>query len=123
MRIVVLTLSIFASFVAHATDVGVAITVGQPGFYGRIEIGDVPHPELIYKQPLIIKPVVGVVHSPIYLHVPPGHAKDWAKHCAKYNACGERVFFVHDRWYNDVYVAEYQKRHGKGGKGHDKKKA
>lgn len=122
MRFVVFTLAMFAGSIACAAESGIAVTVGEPGFYGRIEIGDVPHPELIYKQPMIVKPVVGVAHAPIYLHVPPGHAKDWPKHCAKYQACGERVYFVHDHWYNDVYVPEYRKRHGKAGKGHDKKR-
>jgi hypothetical protein len=106
-------LAAFTSLAAFAADVGVSISVGEPGFYGRIDIGDLPHPTLVFRQPLIIKPVVGVVHAPIYLHVPPGHANDWAKHCSKYNACGERVFFVHDQWYNEVYVPQYQKRHGK----------
>jgi hypothetical protein len=101
---------------AFPADVGVSISVGQPGFYGRIDIGDLPHPELVFPQPLIIKPVVGVVRPPIYLHVPPGHARDWSKHCHKYNSCGERVFFVHERWYNGTYVPHHQKRHGKPAK-------
>jgi hypothetical protein len=29
---------------AFASDVGVSISVGQPGFYGRIDIGDYPAP-------------------------------------------------------------------------------
>jgi hypothetical protein len=89
---------VVASACSHAiaANVAVSITVGEPGFYGRIDIGDIPHPELIYRQPMIIRPVIGVVRAPIYLHVPPGHAKDWRKHCGKYNASGERVFFVHD---------------------------
>jgi len=33
---------------AHAADVGVSISVGQPGFYGQIDIGDFPQPQLIY---------------------------------------------------------------------------
>ena len=45
---------------------------------------------------------------PIYLHVPPGHAKHWRRHCGEYNACGERVFFVQDGWYNREYVPRYQ---------------
>lgn len=28
---------------ALATDVGVSVTVGQPGFYGRIDISNYPH--------------------------------------------------------------------------------
>ena len=32
---------------ALAADVGVSVNVGQPGFYGRIEIGDAPRPRLL----------------------------------------------------------------------------
>lgn len=103
------------STVARAADVGVSITVGEPGFYGRIDIGDFPRPTLVFAEPVIIRPVVGVARAPVYLRVPPGHAKDWAKHCAHYNACGERVYFVQDSWYNDVYVPKYRERHGKPG--------
>lgn len=105
---------------ALATDVGVSITVGQPGFYGRIDIGNFPPPQLIYPQPIVIQPVpVGVVRQPIYLRVPPGHAKNWRKHCGRYNACGQPVYFVHDTWYNEVYVPRYRdrgygERHGRG---------
>src|SRR2546425_10235251 len=31
--------------------------------------------------------VVAEPVQPIYLHVPPGHAKHWRKHCHEYNAC------------------------------------
>jgi hypothetical protein len=66
-----------------------------PGVYGRIEIGNAPPPPLIYAQPVIIqRPAVIVQQPPMYLHVPPGHAKKWSKHCAKYNACGQPVYFV-----------------------------
>ena len=94
---------------ASAADVGVSITIGEPGFYGRIDIGDYPRPRLIYREPRVI--YREVVREPIYLHVPPGHAKNWRKHCRKYDACGERVYFVQDSWYNQVYVPRYQERH------------
>ncbi len=98
---------------AFATDVGVSISVGQPGFYGRLDIGDYPAPQLVYRQPVIIeRPVRYVETAPIYLHVPPGHAKNWAKHCGKYHACGQRVYFVQDSWYNNTYVPRYRERHG-----------
>ena len=98
---------------AFATDVGVSISVGQPGFYGQIDIGSVPRPQVIYAQPVLIQPMpVGVVYQPIYLHVPPGHAKDWRRYCGHYNACGRPVYFVQNSWYNDVYVPEFQRRHG-----------
>jgi hypothetical protein len=99
---------------AHAADVGVSVSVGQPGFYGRIDIGNFPQPEVIYARPVVIQPApAGVVYQPVYVHVPPGHEKKWSKHCAKYNACGRPVYFVKDRWYNDVYVPQYQAHHGK----------
>ena len=33
---------------AAAADVGVSVSVGQPGFYGRIDIGSYPQPRLVY---------------------------------------------------------------------------
>ncbi|SFC49003.1 hypothetical protein SAMN05216344_11943 [Polaromonas sp. OV174] len=66
-----------------------------PGVYGRVDIGNAPPPPLIYAQPIIIqRPPVMVQQPPLYLHVPPGHAKKWSKHCARYNACGQPVYFV-----------------------------
>ena len=105
---------------AIAADVGVSVQVGEPGFYGRIDIGNLPQPQLIYPQPVVIQPVpVGVVYQPIYLRVPPGHAKNWRKHCSKYNACGQPVYFVQDRWYNNEYVPRYRESQGEGhGKRH-----
>ena len=107
---------------ALAADVGVSVQVGEPGFYGRIDIGNFPQPQLIYPEPALIQRVpVGVVREPIYLRVPPGHAKNWRKYCRKYNACGRPVYFVQDGWYNDEYVPEYRKKHGKGHDGDDDK--
>jgi hypothetical protein len=95
---------------ALAADVGVSISIGQPGFYGRLDIGDFPQPEVIYSQPRIVERVPAN-RPPIYLRVPPGHRKHWSKHCHEYNACGERVFFVQDRWYSREYVPRYQEQH------------
>ena len=110
-----------------AADVGVSVNVGQPGFYGRVEIGNLPAPPLIYAQPIVIQPLPAhVSSSPIYLHVPPGHEKHWSKHCASYHACGRPVYFVRDDWYNNEYVPRYRNGgddHGGGhghGRGHDK---
>jgi hypothetical protein len=115
-----------AAVPAQATDVGVSVSVNQPGLYGRIDIGRVPSPPvLVYPQPVIIaQPAVAVQRQPIYLHVPPGHAKDWRKHCGKYNACGQPVYFVQESWYEQNYAGgrgEGKQKHGKGhGKGHGK---
>ena len=95
---------------ALATDVDISINIGQPGFYGPIDIGGYPPPQVIYRQPRVIE-WVPMDRPPIYLRVPPGHAKHWSKNCRKYNACGERVYFVQDRWYNREYVPRYQEQH------------
>ncbi len=102
---------VFAVF-AGATDVGVSVSVGQPGFYGQIDIGRFPRPQLVYPTPVVVAPAAVHAPPPIYLNVPPGHAKKWSKHCHKYNACGRPVYFVKNQWYNDVYVPEYQAKHG-----------
>lgn len=93
---------------ASAADVGVSVNISEPGFYGHIDIGRVPAPVLIYPQPLIIaQRSVHVLRQPIYLRVPPGHEKKWDKHCRRYKACGQPVFFVQDGWYRDVYAPHY----------------
>ena len=122
--------AILAPGLSLAADTGVAVTVGQPGFYGHIEIGNLPRPQVIFPEPVIIqRGPVGVIRAPLYLRVRPGHEKHWNKHCHKYNACGQPVYFVQDSWYNNVYVPDYRKKHGKnhddddddnGGKHRDK---
>jgi hypothetical protein len=99
---------------AAGTQVGVSVAVDQPGFYGRVDIGSVPvRPVLVYPQPVVVvsRPVA-VVQQPIYLHVPPGQAKHWRKHCAAYNACGQPVYFVQEGWYQRYYGG----KHGHSGK-------
>jgi hypothetical protein len=106
-------LSAAISLPAVGADVGVSISVGQPGFYGQIDIGNYPKPVLVNPQPVIVQPGPGVgPGGPIYLHVPPGHARRWSMYCHRYNACGRPVYFVQDRWYNEVYVPRYRERHG-----------
>jgi hypothetical protein len=87
-----------------AVDVGVGITIREPGVYGRIELGNRPPPPVLYPQPVVIAaPAVVVAEPPLYLYVPPGHAKHWDKHCHRYNACGRQVYFVQERWVKDEY--------------------
>lgn len=113
-RLIIAATLAAASFTtpAFATDVGVSVTIGQPGFYGRIDIGDYPYPQprVIYRQPRVIEHVV-IEREPIYVRVPPSHRKHWGKHCHQYNACGERVYFVRDEWYHHDFVPLYQERH------------
>lgn len=95
---------------AHAADVGVSISIGEPGYYGRLDINDYPPPQVIYQQPIAIERVP-MDRPPIYLRVPPGYARHWDRHCREYHACDERVFFVQDNWYSREYVPRYRKQH------------
>ena len=95
------------------TSVGVSIGINQPGVYGRIDIGNTPPPPVIYAKPMIYAPPrVAVVQEPVYLYVPPGHQKKWGKHCAKYNACGQPVYFVQEKWVKERYEREHEHDHG-----------
>lgn len=124
-----------AAVTAHAATPTVNVSVeGEvaPGVYGRVDIGNRPPPVLVYSQPVVIaQPARPLPRQPIYLHVPPGHAKNWSKHCAKYNACAQPVYFVRSSEYNLVQVAQpvqlgsgpgYQGPQGGMGKGHDRDK-
>jgi hypothetical protein len=89
-RFLISGLLLAASGTALAADVGVSISVGQPGFYGRIDIGDYPYPQprLIYSNPIIVHRHPGVYYEPLYLRVPPGHAKKletplWSLQCLR----------------------------------------
>ena len=86
---------LLAAAPAVAGDVSASIGISQPGLYGQINIGNFPRPAVIYAQPVWVQRPSKVVHvQPVYLHVPPGHAKNWKKHCKKYDACGQPVYFV-----------------------------
>jgi len=84
-----------AALAQASTNVGVSVSVNQPGVYGRIDIGNMPPPPVIYTQPVVIERR-SVREAPIYMRVPPGHERNWAKHCRAYNACGRPVYFVRD---------------------------
>jgi hypothetical protein len=108
---------------AFAGDVGVSISVGEPGFFGQLDFGNTERPPVVYAQPVVIERSPQYASAPpIYLHVPPGHEKNWRKHCAEYHACGRPVYFVRDDWYNKDYVPrhrhEHEDHHDRG-HGHD----
>lgn len=109
-----LLLALLAGGSAHASDVNAHISIGgeiSPGVYGRVDIGNRPPPPLLYTTPVVVVQQTEVVHAaPVYLHVPPGHAKNWSKHCRKYNACARPVYFVKSAEYEDH-------RHGRGREG------
>lgn len=96
-------------------DVGVSVSISQPGVYGRIDIGQFPQPQVVVAQPVIIAQP-RVRPEPVYMWVPPGHRKNWRKHCGHYNACGVPVYFVQDGWYHD-HVDRRDRRDDRGDRG------
>jgi len=111
----ILAASLLAISASASAQVGVSINIGEPGFYGRIDLGNVAPPPVVYAQPVIVeRPPRYVEMAPIYLRVPPGHQKHWEKHCHEYNACGQRVLFVRDDWYVNEYAPRYRQEHGRG---------
>ena len=114
---------VWSSLAQAATPYANATIEGalSPGVYGRIEIGTAPPPPLIYAQPVIIYRNPVVVQQPLYLHVPPGHAKKWSKHCSKYNACGQPVYFVKvdgDERFERIKYQEHKQKKEKNEKHH-----
>ena len=116
----------FAPAQAADVDVGVSIGISQPGVYGRIDIGRFPQPQLVVAQPIYVeRPVRMVIQpEPVYMWVPPGHRKNWKKHCREYGACGAPVYFVRDDWYDQkVRYGGYDRRdddRGRDDKGYGK---
>ena len=82
-RFIAASFALALTTATHATDVGVSISVSQPGVYGRIDIGRYPQPVLVQSQPIIIQRGPRLI-EPVYLWVPPGHQKNWRKHCGRY---------------------------------------
>ena len=99
---------------AQASDVSVNITREiRPGVYGQINIGNSPPPQILYPQPVVIvSQPRSVPVTPVYFHVPPGHAKNWKKHCRRYNACAQPVYFVKSEEYAPDYDRKkWKKKH------------
>jgi hypothetical protein len=107
---------------AEAQNVSVnAVITGEvvPGVYGQVVLGSRPRPPVVYQQPTIIEPAVVVAGAPpvqpIYLHVPPGHARNWRKHCHEYHACNRPVYFVRSAEYEPGFDRErWEREHGHG---------
>ena len=90
-----------ASLSAQAAQPIINLSIGgeiSPGVYGQVQFGNAPPPPVFYPEPMVIvQPPPGRRLEPIYLHVPPGHAKNWARYCNRYNACNRPVYFVKSR--------------------------
>jgi len=104
---------------AEAQNVSVnAVITGEvvPGVYGQVVLGNRPPPPVLYQQPMVVQPVMGAPPGePLYLHVPPGHAKHWRKHCHEYHACDRPVYFVRSAEYEPGFDRErWEREHGHG---------
>jgi hypothetical protein len=110
-RSIPLAILLFAQ-AASASAANVSVSVAgevAPGVYGRVDIGNTP-PPLVYPQPVVIMKQARPA-APVYLHVPPGHAKKWDKHCHKYNACSQPVYFVKSAEYESGHKGRKEKKH------------
>src|SRR5437868_5515212 len=123
MKTLIIGAALLAASLPALAQSNVSISVGQPGFYGRIDLGDAPRPALVYERPVVIQQSpVYYNAAPLYLRVPPGHRQHWGRFCGRYDACGRPVYFVTDEWYARSYVPHYRERyygHGGGYREHE----
>ncbi|HEY4374226.1 MAG TPA: hypothetical protein VGN52_20035 [Burkholderiales bacterium] len=91
------------SLAAVPAFAAVAVSVGEPGFYGSINLGGGPPPVVYNQAPVVAGPTV-VGAPPVYLRVPAEHRAHWDRYCSHYNACGRPAYFVHEDWYHRHYA-------------------
>ncbi|MGM9512994.1 hypothetical protein ACS5PK_01945 [Roseateles sp. DB2] len=107
---------------AQAAEVGISLSLMQPGVYGRIDIGPQYRPDVVYAEPVWIQRPRRVYRAPtpIYLYAPPHHVRDWGRYCGGYGACGQPVLFIEDRWVRNWHDHRgWEHAHGRG-HGHDR---
>jgi len=122
MKNLLLAASLLAIGASATAGVGVSINIGEPGYYGQLDIGGYPPPPVYYAQPIIVQRPVGYVEvEPVYLRVPFGYRQHWSRYCRMYNACGRRVFFVQDSWYANVYAPRFRGGPSYRGSYHDRR--
>ena len=110
-----------ATPVFAGTNIGVSIGINQPGVYGRIDIGNAPQPAVVYPQPVVVEPSPVAIHQrPIYLYVPTEHQQDWRRHCVRYDACGQPVYFVREGWVEDRYRQVHEHDRDRAHRRHDR---
>lgn len=127
MRLVVIVAALLAGAgVSHAGDLNVHLLLSgevAPGVYGQVQIGNERPPPVVYVRPMLIEPQAAPP-PPVYLHVPPGHARNWRRHCREYNACNRPVYFVRSEEYEPGYAhRDHGHDHGHGhdhDRGHDR---
>ena len=81
-------------------QVALSVQVGQPGYYGQINIGRSDGPQLVYPSPVTAYPQAwSQWRQPIYMLVPSFQVSNWGGYCNLYNACNRPVYFVREDWY------------------------
>ncbi|MEO6079829.1 MAG: hypothetical protein ABIQ86_08640 [Steroidobacteraceae bacterium] len=116
----VLALTAACAVPAFAADVGISIRIGDPGYYGQLDIGSGYRPRVIQSRPVVVVQRYRNL-APIYLRVPPGHQRKWSKFCDRYNACTRPVYFVRDDWYRTDYAPRYIKEHPRNDRRDDRR--
>jgi len=112
MKPLIIALALITAPLLAQAQIGVSVNIDQPGFFGQINIGNLPRPEVIYSAPVIVEaPPANVNYEPVYLRVPPEHHRNWGRYCHEYHACNRQVYFVTDDWYQNTYAPHYAHEH------------
>ena len=68
MKKLLISLALVASPLLAQAQVGVSVNIGEPGFYGQINLGNAAPPPVVYSQPVIVQaPPPGPEMAPLYL--------------------------------------------------------
>lgn len=97
---------------AFAGDVAISIRIGEPGFYGQLDLDNGYRPRVLYREPVVLDRRYRN-YAPIYVRAPREQSRNWGRYCGRYNACGRPAYFVRDDWYRDVYAPRYRQQHGR----------
>ena len=91
--------------------------VGEAGL-GFERVTNVPGSTYRDNSTIVIVPSPIAMHrQPIYLYVAPGHQRQWAKYCVRYQACGQPVYFVQEEWVRERAAPQWSApgaHHGRG---------
>ena len=77
--------------------VGVAITLGEPNFYGRIDLGRMAPPPIIRDYPVQVRRGPrGILLEPLSVRVTEREQRNWRRYCGRDDVCSRPVYFVRD---------------------------
>ena len=102
-------------FASAQVGVAVHLNIGDPNFYGQVDLEPGVAPPVVYSTPMVVQPgPPGVYYPPLYLRVPIPYTQNWPQYCYYYNACNIPVFFIQEAWYLNVYAPMYRSRYPHG---------